>query len=134
MTTAPRRSMTRVCRSRHRLASAFRPMAAMRPSLIARAWAEGRPAARVAMRPLLGAAGHRPAFDEGGAELGAVVGVQEGLGLLEPCLPVLADIDVVVERAAQAGGIASLFARHRGDPAPLLAELVGSELVGHPAV
>src|SRR6266571_3006944 len=83
---------------------------------------------------LLGAAGHRPTFDEGGAEIGGVVAIQELLRLDERGLAVLVDVDVVVEGAAEASGIAALLAGHRLDPLELTAELVGAELVAHPAV
>src|SRR5688572_4336034 len=51
-----------------------------------------------------------PALHEGRAELRAVVRVQERLGLLEPGLAILADVDVVVERAAHLRGVAALLA------------------------
>src|SRR5213593_546113 len=83
---------------------------------------------------LLGATGHRPAFDEGGAEVRGVVRIEELLGLRERRRPVLVDVDVVVERAAEPTGIAALLARHRPDPRELPPELIGAELVAHPAV
>src|SRR6185436_11668241 len=55
------------------------------------------------------AARHGPALDEAGAELRRVVGVEERLALLEAGLPVLVDIDVVVERAAEPRGGAALL-------------------------
>src|SRR5439155_2514462 len=83
---------------------------------------------------LPGAAGDGPLLDELARELRRVVRVQEGLGLLEPLLPILGDVDVVIERAAELRGVAAFLARHRADTAPLLPELVGRELVRHPAV
>src|SRR5438105_11571926 len=83
---------------------------------------------------LLGAAGDGPLLDELARELRRVVRVEEGLGLLEPLLPVLGDVDVVIEGAAEFRGGAAFLARHRADAAPLLSELVGRELVRHPAV
>src|SRR5262245_64029948 len=71
------------------------------------------------------AAGDRPALDERGAEVRRVVGVEELLRLLERGLTVLGDVDVVVERAADAVGVAPLVARHHGDARPLAAKLVG---------
>src|SRR4030095_7212090 len=75
-----------------------------------------------------------PALDERGAELRRVVGVEERLALLEPGLPVLVDIDVVVERAAEPRGVPALLAGHRRDARPLAAEVVGGHLVRHPAI
>src|SRR5262249_43543269 len=46
----------------------------------------------------------------------------------------LVDVDVMVERAAERGGIAPRLPRHPPDPGPLLAELPRAHLVGHPAV
>src|SRR5262245_14589992 len=80
------------------------------------------------------AAGDRPALDERGAEVRRVVGVEELLRLLERGLPILVDVDVVIQRAADAVGVTPLVARHHGDARPLAAKLVGRELVGHPAV
>src|SRR5262249_9705756 len=54
--------------------------------------------------------------------------------LLEAFLAALADVDVVVERAADLRRIAAFLARHPGDARELRAELLGRQLVGHPAV
>src|SRR5262249_39037688 len=89
---------------------------------VADAGLEVAPELRTALR---GTAGHRPALDEVGLEVRRVVAVEERLALVEGGLPVLVDVDVVVERAAESGGVASLLARHGRDPGPLLAELVG---------
>src|SRR5437867_13427787 len=51
---------------------------------------------------LLGAAGHRPSFDEGGAEVGGVVAIQALLRLDERGLAIRADAYVVQEGAARA--------------------------------
>src|SRR5881296_1455560 len=83
---------------------------------------------------LPGAARDGPLLDELARELRCVVRVQEGPGLLEPLLPILGDVDVVIERAAELRGVAAFLARHRADTAPLLPELVRRELVRHPAV
>src|SRR5262249_963447 len=83
---------------------------------------------------LLGTTGHRPALDEGGAEARRVVRVEELLGLRERRRPVLVDIDVVVEGAAEPTGVSALLARHGLDPRKLPTELIGAELVAHPAV
>src|SRR6266436_6602842 len=73
-------------------------------------------------------------LDELAGELRRVVRVQEGLGLFEPLLPILGDVDVVIERAAELRRVAAFLARHRADAAPLSPELVRRELVRHPAV
>src|SRR5262249_40037376 len=80
------------------------------------------------------AAGRRPALDEARAELRGVVGIEERLALLERRLAILVHVDVVVQGAAQLARVAPLLPRHGGDARPLLAELVGADLVGHPAV
>src|SRR5437879_8812478 len=72
---------------------------------------------------LLGAAGHRPAFDEGGTEIGGVVAIQELLRLDERGLAVLVAVDVVVGGAAEASGIAARLAGLRFDPIDLPAEV-----------
>src|SRR2546428_854760 len=77
---------------------------------------------------------HGPLLDELRRELGGVVGVEELLRLLERLSAILVDVDVVIERAAELRGVAALLAGHRRDAAPLPAELVGGELVRHPAV
>src|SRR5262245_40386872 len=87
-----------------------------------------------AVDALLGAARRRPALHEGGTELRRVVGVEKGLALLEGSLPVLVDVDVVIEGAPEPGRITPLLAGQGRDARPLRAELVGRHLVGHPAV
>src|SRR5262244_4150201 len=110
------------------------------PDLVPRAEAERHVAdAGVEVRgelldALLGTARDRPLLHELAREVRGVVLVEERFRLLEPLLAVLGDVDVVVERAAELRRIASLLARHRRDAAPLLPELVGCELVRHPAV
>src|SRR2546428_620690 len=86
------------------------------------------------LRARLRVAGDRPPLDELRAEIRRVVGVEELLGLLEPGLPVLVDVDVVVERAAEGGRVAAFLLRHRADARELLGELRWAQLVGHPAV
>src|SRR5262249_23553809 len=83
---------------------------------------------------LLRAARYRPSFHERRAELRSVVRVEEGLALFESGLPILVDVDVVVERTTDAGGVPTFLARHRGNARPLTAKLVRRQLVGHPAV
>src|SRR3989454_11508004 len=86
------------------------------------------------LHALLRPARHGPLLDELRRELRGVVGVEERLRLLERLSAILVDVDVVIERAAELRGVAALLAGHRRDAAPLPAELVGGELVRHPAV